>query len=223
LSDLRERLAALCFKDTHIPLLSREEIDAIQPIVEAELAQATADALEAAVQEAARCADTWADWCTPDGNLYSNAAKMIADNIRALVPTDIAAKAKEHDDKVRAKTITQCNDQTIKELKAGHCDIPGGKEALAERDAKIRREVFDLLDAAIPEDADETHPVAVIYQLLAARGMKLPRKVICHRCGRDCRWGYGKIAALRFCLPCTSGFMAWWEGKRAAPKPEGPQ
>jgi hypothetical protein len=176
LSDLREKRIAELLHEYHcLPDASyRPIVGALEDLIEAELAQATAD-IAAKAKE----------WDT-------SAARWFAAHLPAAFDAD------------------------------DPCGCPLCKTA-RERDAKIRREVFDLLDAAIPEDADETHPVAVIYQLLAARGMKLPRKVICHRCGRDCRWGYGKIAALRFCLPCTSGFMAWWEGKRAAPKPEGPQ
>lgn len=64
------------------------------PHIRAYAEEVAAAERERAYVEAERHANVWDDWKTPDGNLYANAAKMIADNIRRLSPSHASVLAR---------------------------------------------------------------------------------------------------------------------------------
>jgi hypothetical protein len=87
--------------DRRGPETVAEQVERATKLIEAEIAQATAEALEAAADE---CEGTQREgkWFkdekrTPVQIYNGDAVCECADNIRALIPADIAAKAKEHD------------------------------------------------------------------------------------------------------------------------------
>lgn len=96
MSDLRERLSVL---------FGRQPSDGLVQFIETELAQATADALEAAAQ-VAHAHDEGPHDCK-NWVREELCGQVIANEIRALAP-DIAAKAKEHDATIRREAYLRC-------------------------------------------------------------------------------------------------------------------
>jgi hypothetical protein len=133
-NDLRKRLETL---------FGRQPSDGLVRFIEAELAQATADALDEAAKHVGNFkmapGDKWADPFI-DALLH-----RLETEIRALIPADIAAKAKE-------RLSRHCCDICGQDLSGqdfdGHytivCHKPGCEDHLASaaHDAKIRREAY---------------------------------------------------------------------------------
>lgn len=131
MSDLRERLAAAIREarfeeDDYANEYTLAE--ALRPLIEAELAQATADALEAVC-------DYLRESCNKNELHFFD---KVIEGIRALIPADIAAKAKERED---------AKDDLILSLRT-HRDvlIAQQQEHDAELFAQWRNLALELLD-----------------------------------------------------------------------------
>jgi hypothetical protein len=129
LSDLRERLAAPIVRRFD-ELIAGDLLHALIPIVEAELAQATADALDMAAQLIERMpAREWLhmtqeDWAT---------------SIRELIPADIAVRAKERE-------CSRCHES--KQCLAIPLDTGAHEQLCAECISLMLGEAHELMGAA---------------------------------------------------------------------------
>lgn len=105
MSDLRKDVATI-LRDHY---LTAEALSDVMALIEAELATARREALEAAALKVREMSSKIpVGWSLVNEEEARDFLQMLSGDIRALIPSDITAKAKEHDSKIRREAYLRC-------------------------------------------------------------------------------------------------------------------